>query len=431
VSTPGTRPSTAVSFDAACAQVHAALAARRDILDDIASVRTFRAALARLREMMRTDVWPAGGASVNLGRYVHAFDRQMRLHGFHALHDWDGKAERVNEQTIPVDVLDFIAGLRGDEPPDRAALAILLDYHFLYVLALLSLKIWDHVAADENLDRLDRLLGDLQGAGGSGQPFVADSETLLLIATSHYELEDGAYDRLLDRVRTLDERHRTRIALSHAAGLGSHLRFGFEATYGRDTVVMRNDNVADYPWLSFSVATLMREYLRLRDAGTAGSEREGVVEALANGLAPDARAFVGNHPPPSLARCEEERVAFRAQFLACKDDLLREMEPHRPTLQSYSPFSFFFNFSQNVLKGTVVDALLRGRAWPLSLNDLLTAVPRDEDRAREKERLALTLMGYARSSPDRIRGKLTPVIVYDPAAGRQAFAVAVRKLKEG
>ena len=47
--------------------------------------------------------------------------------------------------------------------------------------------------------------------------------------------------------------------------MGSHLRFGFEATYGRDTVVMRDDNVADYPWLCFALATLMREYARCRE----------------------------------------------------------------------------------------------------------------------------------------------------------------------
>lgn len=425
------RVSAEITFAAACAQIEAALAIRRDILDDIATVRTFRAALTRLREMMANDVWTApGSASSNLGRYVRAFDRQMRLHGFHALHDWDGKAERVNENTIPVDVLNFLADVRGDEPPDRAALAILLDYHFVYVLALLSLKIWDHVGADENLDRLDTLLRDLQGPGGSGQQFAADSETLLLLATSHYELEDGAYDRLLERVRTLNERHRLNIALSHAASLGSHLRFGFEATYGRDTVVMRNDNVADYPWLSFSLSTLMRQYLRLRAAGSDGIERSTVVEALLNALSPDARAFVGNHPPPALARYEAERVEFRDGFLSCRDDLLREMEAHRPSLQEYSPLSFFFNFCQNVLKGTVVDALLRGSAWPVSLNDLLTAIPPDRSKSEEKKRLAETLMGYARAHPDRIRGKLTPVIVYDPPAGRQAFAVTLRKLRE-
>jgi len=39
-------------------------------------------------------------------------------------------------------------------------------------------------------------------------------------------------------------------------------------------------------------------------------------------------------------------------------------------------------------------------------------------------------MGYARANPHRIRGRLMPVIVYDPQAGRQAFSVALRKLNE-
>jgi hypothetical protein len=39
-------------------------------------------------------------------------------------------------------------------------------------------------------------------------------------------------------------------------------------------------------------------------------------------------------------------------------------------------------------------------------------------------------MAYARANPHKIRGRLTPVIVYDPQAGRQAFAVTMRKLKE-
>ena len=37
-------------------------------------------------------------------------------------------------------------------------------------------------------------------------------------------------------------------------------------------------------------------------------------------------------------------------------------------------------------------------------------------------------MAYARSNPDRIRGQLMPVIVYDPQTGRRAFTVAMEKL---
>ena len=44
--------------------------------------------------------------------------------------------------------------------------------------------------------------------------------------------------------------------------------------------------------------------------------------------------------------------------------------------------------------------------------------------------LATTLMGYARSNPDRIRGRLMPVIVYDPQAGRRAFSIAMEKLAQ-
>ena len=73
-----------------------------------------------------------------------------------------------------------------------------------------------------------------------------------------------------------------------------------------------------------------------------------------------------------------------------------------------------------------LDALLRGRPWSVALDDLLTA----SGEGAPKEELAVTLMGYARSSPDRINGRLTPVIVYDPDSGREAFSITLKKLKE-
>ena len=39
-------------------------------------------------------------------------------------------------------------------------------------------------------------------------------------------------------------------------------------------------------------------------------------------------------------------------------------------------------------------------------------------------------MAYARSSPQTIRGRLMPVIVYDPSTGREAFGHTMRKLME-
>jgi hypothetical protein len=420
------------SFTGACSLLESALGgtARHDILADASIPGDFKSALLRLRAGMRSNTWLVPADAIRLDAIVSRYDSQSRRDGFHAMHDWDGVADRVNDDIIPVDVLNFLIDQRGGEPCDSSALAILLDYYFLYLLALLSLKVWDEGDADENLDRVGQLLRCLQGPTGSGQQFVDDAETLLLIATSHYELYDGAYDRLLEKVRTLNETHRRKIALGHAASIGSHLRFGFEATYGRDTVNMRNDNVADYPWLAFSLATLTREYACPRGAGVEDPHLAACVEAILNGLSPDTRAFLGHHPPVSLAHSGNELAEFRDLVQTYRQDLLEEFERHRPAEQTYSPMSFFFNFSHNVLKGTVIDALLRGNPWEVTLNDLFTGLPRAGSKSMAKEELARLLMGYARANPHRIRGRLMPVIVYDPLAGRQAFSVTMRKIRE-
>jgi hypothetical protein len=432
------------TFDRACALVATALGARtrQDIVTDASTSKSLRAALLRLRDAMLVNVWKSGDHRINLDSIIRKYERRTRHDGFHVLHDWDGRADQVSESTIPIDVLDYLAAARGAGPPDRGVLAILLDYYFLHVLALLSLRIWDDGDADGNLDRVNQLLRDLQGPHGSGQQFAANAETLILIATSHFEIQERGYDKLLERVRALNRAHRTNVALTHAASMGSHLRFGFEATYGRDIARMREDNIADYPWLCFALATLIKEYARMRDEGIEGIARDVIVEGMLNGLSPDARAFAGERPAalhshaaaasrnPGESPFETERLEFHALFGRHRDELLSQFERYRPSANTYSPISFFFNFSHNVLKGIVVDALLRAKAWSLTLNDLLTGLPRDEPDAESRETLAKTLMGYARSSPDRIGGRLMPVIVYDPWAGRRAFAVAMRKLKE-
>ena len=78
----------------------------------------------------------------------------------------------------------------------------------------------------------------------------------------------------------------------------------------------------------------------------------------------------------------------------------------------------------------MVDAMLWGEPWRLTLNDLLTGVPRDDAKGRDRIRLAKTLMAYARSNPDPIGGRLMPAIVYDPQTGHRAFAAALRALRE-
>ena len=425
------RPKEEITFDRACSLVEAVLSgtARQEIVDEASTSPDMRLALLRLRHGMRANLWKTPTQAFTLERFVQKYDSRTRQEWFHALHDWDGKADRVNEDTIPVDVLDYLIARRGAEPPDRAALAILLDYYFLYLLALLALRAWDEGQADQHLDRLNHLLGHLQGPHGSGQRFADNAGTLILIATSHYELDERGFDLLLTRVRTLNRAHRSDIALVHAASMGCHLRFGFEATCGRDTVALRDDNIADYPWLCFALVTVMEDYVRLRDAGIEGIERDRVVEALLNALTPDANALIGDHPPASLSSCATERSRFRDLFLQHRQDLIGEFERFRPTELAYSPLSLLFNFSHNVLKGMVVDALLRGEASALSLNDLLTGISDGGPKAGTRQTVVNTLFGYAQASPDRIRGQLTPAIIYDPSCGREAFSVTMRKIR--
>jgi hypothetical protein len=175
--------------------------------------------------------------------------------------------------------------------------------------------------------------------------------------------------------------------------------------------------------------TVMQEYARLDAAGADEDDKAPMVEGLLNGLSADARAFVGQ-PPSSLSGSDADRSAFRALFLEHRDALAGAFQRYRPAADHYSPLAFFFNFSHNVLKGMVVDALLRGRPWALAFDDMLTTLSRDAGEPALKLELAATLMGYARANPDTIRGRPMPVIVYDPATGRDAFAVTMRKIRE-
>jgi hypothetical protein len=396
-----------IAFQSACERLETILEGtlRSQILEE--------SSISSLRDSFHSNSFTA----LSMQGLVRALDERTRRDGFHVLHDWDGKSDQLNKETIPEEVTRYALEHCAPGPSEKTVAAILLDYYFLYVVALLALRAWDEGDANENLGRVSALLGTLQGPLGSGQRFVDDAETLILVAVSHFEPDVTAYDRLLAKVRTLDEEHRTKLALAHAAILASHLRFGFEATYGRDILEMRKDNAPDYPWLLLALGTLLNQYAH------GGGERDRVVEGLLNGLTPDPRAFVGS-PPASLAPFEADRSEFRALWETHREELLAEFELHRPSEESYSPLSFFFNFPHNLLKGVVVDALLRGDPWRIPLNALLTGIPHDP----AKTALAKTMMGYAQKSPDRIRGRLRPVIVYDPRAGRRVFNDTIARI---
>lgn len=364
------------------------------------SSATMGDALGKLRLAMRTHTWNAGGQRLVMVKAVQACDLLTQAEGFHALHDWDGIADHVNPEIIPVDVLDFVRRIRSEHRPDESTLAILIDYYSFHVLSLLALRAWDSGDPEQSLGKVDRLTEQLQGEHGSGQPFVADAETLLLLATSHFEPDERGYETLLDQVRGLSSKRQLAVALGHAACTGSHLRFGFQATYGQDTELMRKDNFADYPWLRFATEVVLEEYEK-----NAGAQ---VTEALFNSLTADTNWLL------DTGAIKETLSRLTGQLLPA----FEELEPGRGT---YSPLSLFFNFSHNVLKGTVIDAALRGDAWTVSFNDLLTGPSAGGSSTASRHTLALTLMGYARRHPHRIRGQLMPVIVYDERAGRAAY----------
>ena len=184
-------------FAETCSLIGDVIAARPAITAHAVAGRNLEHALLRLREGMRTHVWHVAGRPIDLSQAVAHYDTRTRAEGLHALNDWDGVADAVNVNTIAVDVLDFVIRQRGGEAPHLTTVAVLLDYYLMYLLALLSLRVWDDGAADENLRRLETLLADVQGPGGSGQRFCDDAEALMLVATAHYELHERGYDVLL------------------------------------------------------------------------------------------------------------------------------------------------------------------------------------------------------------------------------------------
>ncbi len=307
---------------------------------------------------MRAHVFRGRFAPLVLDDFVRDFDVRTRTEGFHVLHSWNHREHHFTKDNTPVLLLDRFAREWSATRATPRVRALLLDHYFFYVLAVVVMRAWDEGDANANLDRVTGLLGHLQGPGGSGHQFVARAETLLLMAISHFHPDESAYPRLLEKIRTLDRAHRLRFALAEAAILGSHLRWGFAVLYRRDLGRMRADNVGDYPWLLFSVATLLEEYARPRDEEDAGGEdrratrRARVLEGLIDGLTPDPWAFTGA-PPEALRPHREEHARFRETFADHRDDLLEAFAALRPDREAYSPLSFHCNFPHNAIMAKV------------------------------------------------------------------------------
>jgi hypothetical protein len=341
--------------------------ARSQILDYICSSKTIKDALVKLRTAIRAHSFKTKHGEIHLTHVVRLLDQRTQDDGFHVLIDWDGKANRWLDEMIPIDVLDYYA--RGVDPvriDTRASqsLSILLDYYLLYVLALLGMRVGDEGCTSANVDRVTRLIADLQGPSGSGHQFVENTATLVLVATSHFEPDEAAYERLIGRIRTTwTESQQLTWALEQLAVLGSHLRHGFQDLYARDIGLMRADNSSDYPCLCVALLTAIRAYSRLHEQRVFGTDRQLVVEGLFNGLTPDARAFISK-PPVALEKYASEQMEFSQLFSKYAGDLMDEFNVLRPSERTYSALAFSFNFPHNVLK-----ALLRELAPATSVSE--------------------------------------------------------------
>ena len=419
---------------------------------------------------MRAHVFRGRFAPLVLDGFVRDFDVRTREEGFHVLHSWNHREHHFTRENTPVLMLDRFAEEWSAARATPRVQALLLDHYFFYVLAVMAMRAWDEGDPNENLDRVTGLLGHLQGSHGSGHQFVARAETLMLMAISHFHPDESAYPRLLEKIRTLDRVHRVHFALAEAAILGSHLRWGFAVLYRRDLGRMRSDNVGDYPWLLFSVATLMEEYVRLRgeDAGSRSGRadrRARVLEGLIDGLTADPWAFTGA-PPEALRRYEEEHAGFRDAFAEHRDDLLEEFERLRPGREAYSPLSFHCNFPHNAIMAKVsiqladenapnlpMDAMFtRAEAWRPggsgaaaddaadqaagrsgasegSQGDQRRTDPAAFVSANHPEALARYLMAYSGASPERLGRRGARLIIYDPNVGLRYYKMALQAMR--
>ncbi len=442
---------------------------------------------------MRSHIFRGRFAPLVLDDLVRDFDMRTREEGFHVLHSWNHREHHFTRENTPVLMLDRFA----DEWPAARATprvhALLLDHYFFYVLALMVMRAWDEGDPNENLDRITGLLRHLQGPAGNGHQFVARAETLMLMAISHFHPDETAYPRLLEKIRTLDRAHRVHFALAEAAILGSHLRWGFAVLYRRDLGRMRGDNKGDYPWLLFSLATLMEEYVRLRDGDTGEGNGEGseagpeggvaawrrrVIEGLIDGLTPDPWAFVGA-PPESLRPYETEHAGFREAFAENRDDLLEEFARLRPDREAYSPLSFHCNFPHNAIMAKVSIQLADENAPNLPMEAMFTRAgawqgggagtaagesreargtrpaagelkgapgpgqttgeapgasaatgdARDFVSANHPEALARYLMAYSGARPERLGRRGARLIIYDPNVGLRYYKMALQALR--
>jgi hypothetical protein len=340
---------------------------------------------------MRSHTFQTDAGTLSLRAMVDALDARSRKEGLHVLQAWDFQAHRFSEDITPVLLLDHCLELRRSAD-DALTSAILLDAYFYALLSLLTVRVWDEGDANANLDRVGTLMRAVREQG-SGLSYVEDAESLLFLAASYYHPQEDCYGRLLEKVRTLSDAHRLRVARATGAMLSAHLRWGYRFMYDRDIARMREDNVVDYPWLSFAVDALANEYGR--------NDSDEAAEALLLAVSADPWAYV--------LQLDAEPLALAQHFSALQ-----------PSRKSYSPLAFTCNFPSNAAVALVAVSVEDGRVWP----SLDTLFRRDAGGGELAERL----MKYSASDPTRLGYRGAPLNVTDPADAVRAWNAVMREL---
>jgi hypothetical protein len=426
------RPRTEITCDAACELLEHALAGdvRSQVLDALDIDGDFALACTRLRNAMRSGVFPTSGAPLKLQSVVQGLDARARRGGLHVLETWDYRAHKFTGEINPVLMLDRCALPRTPADERRAVLSVLLDFYFVSVLGLVVVHAWDGGDPHPTLARAGTLLHALQETGGSGCRFVDDVETLLLASVSNYHPEESAYDGLAERLDVLHGEHRTRMGLACAAVLGGHLRWGLHHMYGRDVGRMREDNVVDFPLVVFGLSTLIGRYdglASLPDGDAEGhAERARIAEGVLNGLSADPR-FALDRTPDWLRVFGAQHGDARDALLGHGERLLRDFAAFQPSSGSFSPLGFDCNFLSNAIVAVVATAVATPGERP-SINALFTRAAAPGWPADASLRHAHELAAYARAT--RLATDVSALVVYDPRDAAHSFNVTTALLRE-
>ena len=407
------------TFQTACTVLHSLLAGdfRNQFIDELIGSGGSAKAMKKLRSSMVLHSFETASRKFSLAKVVKTLDDRTRDEGFEIFHSWSHSEHSFSSESTPVLLVDHFNRMKKEDQDMRTCLSLLLDVYFFHVLALCSIRAWDDGRPQENFSKVTELLSLLQGLRGSGHQFVENAETLLVVAVSQYHPVDQAYDELIERIWTLDNRMQVRFALISSAVLGGHLRWGSRAMYSRDVVKMRADNVGDYPWLLYSLSTLMEEYARLRKCETGNGDRQEVVKGLLNGLGPDPWAFFQTPPPISLQSYADRHSELTKLFKKYVQDLTLDFVACQPSGEIYSPLAFHFNFPHNIMNAILMICLSEGSVEELSLNDLLVGAEADPSMVDRSIELVGKLMAFAGSSRDRVGPQGAKLIIYDPHVG--------------